>query len=168
MSSRRKPFTARVRGTTSARTSTRSTAIPTARGVRGDKGGARPMDSEDDRGVHPRDPGGGKLAPRCNRRHAAHERTPLAVGWSPSARAGSVPPRWCSVWRAREARAHSPAGCALSRTSPRSPSCMRPQSSCSASRVAGRRSASAGRRRPSWPQRLESGRPCSGCASCAG
>ena len=79
-----------------------------------------------------------------------------------------VPPRWCSVWRVREPRAHSPAGCALSRTSPRSPSCMRPQSSCSASRVAGRRSAGDGRRRPSWPQRLESGRPCGGCASCAG
>ena len=54
-----------------------------------------------------------------------------------------VPPRWCSVWRAPEPRAHSPAGCALSRTSPRSPSCMRPQSSCSASRFAGRRSQAA-------------------------
>ena len=70
-----------------------------------------------------------------------------------------VPPRWCSVWRAPKPRAHSPQA-ALSRA-PR----MRPQSSCSTSRVAGRRSQAATKL---VAAAQESGRPCGGCASCAG
>ena len=90
---------------------------------------------------------------RCNRRHAAHERTPLVA---------------CrhnhSVWRAPKPRAHSPQ--AVRSCAPRRDL----QAACGRKARAVRHASPAGarRRRPSWPKRQESGRPCGGCTSCAG